>query len=137
LDEEDTFAWLFNFRIDRRSVARPPLRYHDNEDRLGEYVRRELKWDVRKKGKTWVHRDGSRLKLSEYLSLLEQGGYDANGIDDLIEAASGRVHAAIRFGQRHFDDMERSHQIILAGVLANILYHLEPHESGLRAGDGL
>jgi hypothetical protein len=137
LDEEDSFAWLFNFLIDRLSVAQPPLRYHDNEDRLGEYVQKELKWNVRRKGKAWAHRDGSRLNLSEYLSLLEQGGYDASGIDDLIEAASGRVHAALRYGQRHFDDMEESHQIILAGVLANILYHLEPHEAGMRGDVGL
>jgi len=46
----------------------------------------------------------------------------------MVLAAAGRVHAAIQNGQMHFDEMERSHQVILAGVLAAILYHREPYE---------
>jgi len=68
------------------------------------------------------------LHPSDYLALLEQGAFDIQGIRNLVLAASGRVHAAIQRGQMHFDDMERSHRIILAGVLGAILYHREPFE---------
>jgi len=128
IEEEDSFATLFNALIDELAVTQPPLRYHDNEDRLGEYVQRHLNWKIKKSGSTWVNQDGSRLHSSDYLALLEQGAFDYQGIHNLVLAASGRVHAAIQRGQMHFDDMERSHQIILAGVLGAILYHREPYE---------
>lgn len=51
---------------------------------------------------------------------------------DLVEATAGRIKAAIDRGQNHFDDMERSHQVILAGVLVAILYHRESHEERYR-----
>jgi hypothetical protein len=128
IEEEDSFATLFNALIDELAVTQTPLRYHDNEDRLGEYVQRHLNWKIKKSGSTWVNQDGSRLHSSDYLALLEQGAFDYQGIHNLVLAASGRVHAAIQRGQMHFDDMERSHQIILAGVLGAILYHREPYE---------
>lgn len=136
LDEADTFAWMFNNLIDKLATTTPPSRYHDNEDRLGEYVRDTHNWDIRKSGNTWVNSDGKRLNPSDYLTLLEQGAFKNMGITDLLEAASGRVHAAISRGQSQFDDMERSHQVILAGVLAALLYHLEPHEQRMRAQAG-
>ena len=64
--------------------------------------------------------------------MLEQGGFKTDGDSDLILAAAGRIKAAIERGQRHFDDMERSHQVVLAGVLAAILYHREPQEDWYR-----
>lgn len=132
MDEEDSFAWLFNLLVDHLAEAKPPSRYHDNEDRLGEYVQKNLNWGIRKQGETWRNADGSRLNTSDYLAVMEQGGFDLNGIADLVEAASGRVHAAIVRGQAHFDEMEQSHQVVLAGVLAAILYHLDAHEESLR-----
>jgi hypothetical protein len=128
LEEDDSFAALFNALIDELADTRPPLRYHDNEDRLGEHVQKHLNWKIRKSEGTWVNQDGSRLHPSDYLALLEQGGFDNQGVSNLILAAAGRVHAAIKRGQMHFDDMERSHQVILAGVLAAILYHRETYE---------
>jgi hypothetical protein len=128
LEEDDSFAALFNALIDELAVTQPPLRYHDNEDRLGEYVQKNLNWKIKKSGSTWVNQDGSRLHPSDYLALLEQGAIDAQGIRNLVLASSGRVHAAIQRDQIHFDDMERSHRIILAGVLGAILYHREPYE---------
>lgn len=136
LDEDDSFAWLFNNLIEKLVTAIPPSRYHDSEDRLGEHVRDTLNWDIRKQGNAWVNSDGRRLHPSDYLSLLEQGAFKRTGITDLLEAASGRIHAAVSRGQSHFDDMERSHQVILAGVLAAVLYHLEPHEEHMRAQAG-
>ncbi len=132
IEEEDSFAALFNALIDELAVTQPPLLYHDNEDRLGEYVQRHLNWKIKKSGCMWVNQDGSRLHQSDYLALLEQGAFDYQGIHNLVLAASGRVHAAIQRGQMHFDDMERSHQIILAGVLGAILYHREPYDGAAK-----
>ena len=134
LEEEDSFAALFNALIDKLASTQAPLRYHDKEDRLGGYVQKHLNWKIRKSGSTWVNQDGSRLHPSDYLALLEQGGFDNHGIRNLVLAASGRVHAAIQRGQMHFDDMERSHQVVFAGVLAAILYHREPYEEDLNSG---
>jgi hypothetical protein len=92
LEEEDSFAALFNALIDELATTQPPLRYHDNEDRLGEHVQKHLNWKIRKSGSTWVNQDGARLHPSDYLALLEQGGYDNRGINNLVIAASGRVH---------------------------------------------
>ena len=133
MDEEDSFAWLFNMLLDDLAATKPPSRYHDNEDQLGEHVQKSLNWGIRKHGKTWVNADGSRLNPSDYLATLEQGGFKLSGVADLLEAASGRIHAAIARGQTHFGDMERSHRVVLAGVLTAILYHLEPHEESFRS----
>ena len=131
-DEEDTFACLFNHLVDVLSKATPPARYHDSEDRLAEHVQRSLNWKVRRQGATWVNEFGNRLSPNDYLAALEQGGFRIDGDQDLLNAAAGRVSAAIRHGHTHFDDMERGHQVILAGVLAAILYHWEPYEESIR-----
>jgi len=132
LDEEDSFAWLFNHLIDEFEQAKPPARYHDSEDQLGEEVQRRLNWNISKGNGVWVNKDGNRLHPSDYLAMLEQGAFKADGVGELVLAAAGRIHAAIARGQSHFDDMERSHQVILAGVLAAILYHREPYEGWIR-----
>lgn len=132
VDEEDCFAELLNFLIDELALARPPTRYHDTEDRLGEYVQRSLNWKISKQGRIWVNADGRRLHPSDYLALLEQGAFEKDGEAALVEAAAGRMQAAIARGQTHFDEMERSHQIVFGGVLAAILYHREPHEETYR-----
>ena len=90
---------------------------------LAECVQRQLNWGVRKQGKIWVNADGSRVSPSDYIALLEQGGFSDAAQADLMKAASGRIQAAIVRGQTHFDQMEQSHQYMLAGVLAAILYH--------------
>ncbi|MGC3957703.1 MAG: hypothetical protein QM813_07065 [Verrucomicrobiota bacterium] len=135
MDEEDSFAWLFNVLIDELAAITPPNRYHDYENRLGEHVQRSLR-GIRKQGNAWVNANGTRLHPSDYLALIEQGGFKIDGVTDLLEAAAGRIHAAITRGQNHFDDMERSHQVVLAGVLAAILYHLEAHEESFRLRTG-
>jgi len=136
MDEEDSFAWLFNHLIDELAAANPPARYHDSEDRLGEYVQRSLNWNIRKENGIWVNVEGNRLHPSNYLDMLEKGGFKTGGDRDLVDAASGRIRAAIKNGQKHFDDMERSHQVILAGVLAVILFHRDSHEDYYRGQVG-
>ena len=114
--EDDSFAGLVNELIDDLSQASPPKRYHDHEDRLAEYVRDgHLRWPIRKDGQRWVGAD--------YQSILEQGAYGDIDLADLLLAAAGRVHAALRRGQMHFDDMEESHRRMLGAVLSIALYH--------------
>ena len=132
-DEEDTFAWLLNHLIDELCSSAPAARYHDSEDRLAEHVQESLNWKIKKVGNQWLNEKSVRLAPSDYLAALEQGGFQINGEKNLLEAASGRVAAAIRHGHAHFDEMERGHQVILAGVLATILYHWEPYEEEMRA----
>lgn len=132
IDEEDSFAWLFNHLIDDLAKTKPPAKYHNSEDQLAEYVKANLNWKIRKQDNMWVNSDGTRLHRSSYLSLLEQGGFKRNGDADLVEAAAGRINAAISRKQNHFDDMEPSHQVILAGVLSIILYHRADHEESYR-----
>lgn len=121
--EEGSCVGLFNELIDELATTEPPVRYHDSEDRLAEYVRDHTDWKVQKRGSVWVDKDGAQLSKKSYLSLLERGGFKFDRESDLVVAAAGRIKAAIRYGQLHYDDMELSHQVILAGVLTNILYH--------------
>jgi hypothetical protein len=132
IDEEDSFAWLFSYLVNELAISIPPEAYHNSEDRLGEEVQQRLKWKIRKHGGIWRNEDGIRLHPSDYLAMLEQGGFKVDGVEELIIAAAGRIRAAIDRGQTHFDDMERGHQVILAGVLAAILYHMEPYEEEYR-----
>src|ERR1017187_4921821 len=113
--EEDSFAQLLTKVIAELDSTTPPARYHDNEDRLAEYVRDHLKWPLRKEGNRWVGED--------YCCILEQGGFDDLDEQNLLQAAAGRILAAINRGQRRYDDMEESHRRVLSGVISIILYH--------------
>lgn len=113
--EDDSYAADLNSLIDELARTPPPARYHDNEDGLAEYVTAKLKWPISKVKGRWVGAD--------YASILEQGGFGDIDQQGLLAAAAGRIHAAIRYGQRHFDEMERSHRHMLAAVLTIIFYH--------------
>lgn len=112
--EEDSFANKVNELVEELSEIDPPLRYHDNEDRLAEHVVGRLGWNIRKVGGRWIGED--------YPLILEQGSFGAAAQQELLLAASGRIKAAIVRGQLHFDDMEASHRKMLADVLAIVLY---------------
>lgn len=115
IEEGDSFAVDLNLLIDELDRTIPPAKYHDNEDRLAEYVKTFLNWSVVKEGARWVGAD--------YDSLLEQGGFHDIDETNLVLAASGRIQAAKVRGQLHFDDMEKSHRRMLAAVISVILYH--------------
>jgi hypothetical protein len=115
VEEDDSYAKRLNELIAELDTATPPARYHDNEDRLAEYVRATLKWPIRKEGARWVGAD--------YESIIEQGGFDDVDQKDLLLAAAGRIRAAQARGQDHYDRMEKSHRRLLAAVLSVILYH--------------
>ena len=113
--EEDSYAAHVNNLIEELSKLEPPLKYHDNEDCLAEYAQANLDWKIEKVNGRWVG--------VEYAVILEQGGYDDIDEKNLKLAAAGRIKAAIERNQYHSDDMEVSHQKMLADVLAIILYH--------------
>ncbi|MCK5493731.1 MAG: hypothetical protein KAJ14_11535 [Candidatus Omnitrophica bacterium] len=113
--EENSYADLLNKLIEEMGNVNPPAKYHDNEDCLAEYVKERLNWNIKKINGCWVGLD--------YFSILEQGAFDDIDQDHLILAAVGRIKAAIKHKQLHFDEMEQSHQRMLADVLAIILYH--------------
>jgi hypothetical protein len=120
LEEPDSFAGLLNSLIAELATINPPIRYHDNEDRLAEYVQTHLNWRIHKAGNRWVGVD--------YESILAQGGFGDSDQGELLLAASGRVKAARDRGQLHFDDMEQSHQRMLAAVLTIVLWHRDSLE---------
>ena len=115
LEEEDSYANVVNDLLEELEHTSPPRKYHDNEDRLAEYVIEHLKWPIKKVGSRWVGMD--------YESILENGGFHDFNQADLVLAAAGRIRAAITRGQKHFDDMEESHRHMLAAVITIILYH--------------
>jgi hypothetical protein len=113
--EPHSFAADLNTLIDLLATQPRPNSYHDHEDNLAERVIRDLKWPIQKKDGRWIGAD--------YGSILEQGAFDDLNQQNLLSAAAGRIHAAIDYGQRHFDDMEEGHLNILAALLSITLYH--------------
>lgn len=113
--EEDSYAEIINELLTELSLLQPPKSYHDNEDELAEDCKQYLRWPIFKSGKFW--------RGMEYVSILEQGGFSDEDQKNLCLSIAGRIRAAINRHQFHFDDMEKSHQKILADVIAIILYH--------------
>lgn len=112
--EEESYAEALNELFVELSSVDPPSRYHDQEDRLAEYLRDHSKWKIRKVKNRWI---GAPYKI-----ILEQGGFSDVDQEQLILAAAGRIKAALNRGQNHFDDMEESHRYILSIVIVVILY---------------
>ena len=115
--EEESYAERINELIVELSNLNPPTKYHDNEDRLAEYCKADLGWDIKKVGNRWVGAD--------YAFILEQGAFRDIDERNLCFASVGRVRAALDRGQEHFDDMEEFHRRMLANVIVIILYHRE------------
>lgn len=113
--EVDSFAKVSNNFIIELSKITPPKKYHDNEDILAEYCKSKLGWGIEKKGKRWIGAD--------YSLILEQGAFEDVNQEELLFAISGRIKAALHRGQKHFDDMEETHQIILADIITIFIYH--------------
>jgi hypothetical protein len=115
--EDDSFATALNRMIIDIARTPSPRKYHDNEDRFAEYLVAKG-WPIRKTGHRWTGDD--------YDSILEQGGFSDIDQTELLQAATGRIHAAPSRGQMHFDDMEETHRRMLGAVLSIILYHRGP-----------
>jgi hypothetical protein len=113
--EGDSFATKVNNLTDELDSLEPPMKYHDNEDRLAEEAQGRLGWNLKKIGNRWVGED--------YPVVLQQGSFNDIDQRELMLAAVGRIKAAIMRGQMHFDEMEPSHQRMLADLLAVVLYH--------------
>lgn len=113
-EENKSFAKSLNKLILEINTSKPPLKYHDHEDRLAEYVIAHLKWKITKVGSRWEGVD--------YRVILEQGGFQDVDQMDLLCASAGRIEAAIKYSQYHFDDMEETHRKMLGAILSIILY---------------
>lgn len=114
-EDEETFAQILNTLIREIAESSVPQKYHDNEDVLAEYVIEHLKWKIKKVKGRWIGAD--------YESILTQGGFNDIDEENLIKAAAGRIAAAIKFNQLHFDEMEEGHKKLLGSVLTIIIYH--------------
>jgi hypothetical protein len=113
--EEDSFAADLNCVIDLICNCHNPANYHKHEDVLANYLVESGSWPTQKKGSKWIG--------ANYQSILEQGAFQDYRQIDLIASATGRVYAALRFGQLDFDSMEDGHRTMLAAVMTIILYH--------------
>lgn len=113
--ERDSYAEKVNQLIEELGQIVPPRKYHENEDCLAKYVIDNLNWRIETANGRWIG--------VEYAAILEQGGFNDIDEKNLKLAVAGRIRAAIDRNQHHFDDMEHSHQKMLADVIAVILYH--------------
>jgi hypothetical protein len=123
--EEDSYAEKVNQLIVELGRVDPPKKYHENEDCLAEYVIANLNWKIKKINGRWLGED--------YAAILEQGGFNDFDEKNLILAAAGRIKAAMDRNQHHFDEMEQSHQNMLADAIAIILYHRTDAQHSLPA----
>jgi hypothetical protein len=113
--EDDSFGKEINYLITELENTNPPDNYHEHEDKLAEYVAAKCNWGIKKIKNRWTEAD--------YKVILQEGGFDDIDEKSLVLAASGRIHAAIKFGQNHFDEMEEGHAVILSNIISIILYH--------------
>lgn len=113
-EEGNLSAHLINL-IDVLASTEPPKKYHDNEDRLAEYLV-SMGSKIQKKGRYWIGDDyGFVLQQA---SLAHQLNHE-----ELIFSAAGRVMAAIKHKQRMFDEMEEGHQAMLAAILTILVFN--------------
>ena len=113
--EPDTFAGLLIDLINELSTTPlSDLKYHLNEDKLAEYAKKTLNWDIKKDKNRWVG--------SDYISILQQGGFMDVEEQCLVQSAIGRIKEAIKRKQLKFDEVEKSHRLILSAILTSILY---------------
>ena len=114
IEEEDSYAKTINSLFKELQNVKTPENYHNHEDIVVTNISKSLNWNLVKKGKRWVGED--------YGMLLEQGGFHDLNEKNLVLSAKGRIQAAIKRGQTHFDEMEESHKEILSLILSIILY---------------
>ena len=118
--EEDSFAKYLNILVDDIAETAIPARYHDNEDVVANYLAKKPGSKIEKKGGRWIGED--------YGWILEQGGFHDFDQAELLTSAIGRVGAALKHGQIHYDQMDQGHRLMLADVLTIILYHRSNYE---------
>jgi len=115
--EDNSFAKELSELIDELDQSETPERYHDNEDNLVEYVRKRFDGKIEKVGNRWQGRD--------YQSILQDAGFHDYKEENFVRSAKGRIEAAKKYGQEHYDDMEQGHRKMLGLLLALIIYHRE------------
>ncbi|WP_294591931.1 hypothetical protein [uncultured Rikenella sp.] len=112
--EEDSYAEELNNLIKEIGQTPVPVSYHEHEDHLAEYVKNNHNWPIYKVRNRWI--------CDDYRSIIDQGCFSPEGIQNLLQAIAGRVDATKKLGQMHFDEMESGHQRILGFAITTILY---------------
>lgn len=110
----NTFANLLNELIEEIAKTTPPKNYHHYEDSLIELAKKKLNWNIQK--------DAGRWTVKDYRAPLVEGAYFDFKQEKLIQAASGRIQAAIARGQTEYDTMDNGHQFILSVVMSIIVF---------------
>ena len=130
--EEDSFAGMLNSLVSEIAATTPPSDYHSYENSVAAYMNlvRDETYTLRK-GRWRYAADGRTLSVHELTYMLEQASCDSNDIPDLVLAAAGRVRAALKFEQHHYDEMEGGHRIMLAALLTIILFRRSDNQGGL------
>ncbi|MEO9168505.1 MAG: hypothetical protein ABI230_08890 [Aestuariivirga sp.] len=121
--EDDSFAVDLNMLISQIAGASPPANYHYYENsaaRLYAYLNSDRYALI--KGFWCDAPSGIRLSSEEVCGMLEQATAGQDDVPSLVLAAAGRVNAALRFGQTHYDEMEVGHRLMLAGLITIILF---------------
>ncbi|TYP94868.1 hypothetical protein LX73_0158 [Fodinibius salinus] len=122
IPEENSFTEELNELLAHLNRINPPDNYHEYEDRVIKKVQKQSNERLFKLKGEWVEFVKNEIIETEYDYLLEQGHLKQYNDFDLLKAATGRIKAAIKREQNHFDDMEHSHQLVLAAILSIILY---------------
>jgi hypothetical protein len=112
--EGGQFAEVLNKLIVEIAKTNPPIKYHDNEDCLAEYVKSTLNLKIYKERGRWLGTD--------YETILTQGGFEDLNEENLIHVLAGRIKAAIDRKQNHFDNVEKSHKNIIGFVMSIVIY---------------
>jgi hypothetical protein len=122
MEEEESLAGLMNELIREISEATPPADYHAHEDAVMR-LRQNNDSQIYLGDKRWRDRaTGLPLAKSAIAFFLEQASIGYEDVPDLVNAAAGRVAAALRFGNANFDQLDEGHADMLAEVLCVILF---------------
>lgn len=111
----DSFAYELQQLIYEIEACVAPDDYHLHEDIVIKSTPQEFNEEVYKQGRLWIGQS--------YQILLQNGGLFDDDAKNLVMATAGRIAVAKRHGQLHFDQMDFSHQKILAIIMALVLYH--------------
>jgi len=109
---ETTLVSQLNDVLETVEALEPKQGYHDFEDKILSSM--TARYPLFKIGKLWLGED--------YATMLEYGGWQQQ--HGILLAAAGRVRAAKKRGQHHFDEMHEAHRDVLGELLAIAVFYL-------------
>lgn len=123
--EEGSLAAHLNVLIEQVARSVPPTDYHSHENRLAQLYARVGggRFHLSKSGKLWIDSQTNKPTSKEMVGhMIEQASSGSDDVPDLVLACAGRVATAMRFGVRHFDDLDDGHLAMLAVLIAVVLF---------------